>query len=224
MKNVNFLIVSDWIEPLIYSEMMKHRMKDVDIIISCGDLSFSYLDFIMSELNKPLLFVAGNHVSSRERARDFHFKNKLLTPSCFTNLHLKCYNIEQILLTGFEGCNWYNGGPFQYKQWEVYLKLFGLIPRMIYNKIRYGRYIDIFVAHSAPAGVGDRPDLPHNGFKAFNWFIKWFKPTYFLHGHVHRYDNNESRIIEYEKTKVINCTGFYNFVAEISGENNSSKK
>ena len=62
---MNILVVSDWEEQLIYSEKMKYRMNDIDLVISCGDLSFSYLDFIMSELNKPVFYVVGNHLSDK---------------------------------------------------------------------------------------------------------------------------------------------------------------
>ncbi|OHD11769.1 MAG: hypothetical protein A2086_12005 [Spirochaetes bacterium GWD1_27_9] len=205
---MDILGVSDWIDPLIYSEQLKYRMAGVDIIISCGDISSSYLDFIMSELNKPLYFVVGNHVGRSRISKTPLGQTALDMPSCFKNLHLKVHNYEGLLITGFQGSIWYNGGPFQYKQWEVYFRLLKILPRLIYNKIRYGRFIDIFVSHSAPFGVGDQKDPCHIGLKAFNLFIKLFKPKLFLHGHIHIYDRNENRIREYNGTKVVNCSGF----------------
>jgi Icc-related predicted phosphoesterase len=80
---------------------------------------------------------------------------------------------------------------------------------MILNKIRYGRFLDIFVAHAAPYGIGDGPDPCHRGLKAFNLIIKWFKPSYFLHGHIHLYDRNENRVKVEGRTRVINCSGYY---------------
>ena len=62
---MNILVVSDWIDHLIYSEKMKSRMSDVDLVISCGDLPFNYLDFVMSELNKPVFYVVGNHLEDK---------------------------------------------------------------------------------------------------------------------------------------------------------------
>lgn len=206
---MNILVISDWVEPVIYSEKMKYRMKDIDLIISCGDLSFNYLDFVMSELNKPLFYVVGNHVTDRHYAKDIGNKFKLIAPPCFNNLHLKCYEVNHLLIAGFEGSVWYNGGPFQYKQWEVFMKLLKLFPKLLYNRIKYGRYLDIFVTHSPPYEVGDRPDPCHRGLKGFNWFIKLFKPKYFFHGHVHIYDINVKREKEYFGTKIINCTGYY---------------
>src|SRR4030067_2797091 len=49
------------IDPLVYSAGIKQRFQDVELVLSAGDLPLSYYDFIMSTLNKPLLFVFGNH-------------------------------------------------------------------------------------------------------------------------------------------------------------------
>jgi uncharacterized protein len=220
---MEILAVSDWIDPLIYSERMKERMKDVDLVISCGDISMSYLDFIMSELNKQVYFVVGNHVGKSKIKRTFVGGYKLEAPECFKNLHLKCYNHEGLLISGFQGCIWYNGGPFQYRQFSVYLGLLKLLPRLIYNKIRYKRFIDVFVTHASPYGVGDQIDPCHVGLKAFNLFIKLFRPKLFLHGHIHIMDRNQDRVTEYHGTKVINCSGFHRTSVDIerkkSGEN-----
>jgi uncharacterized protein len=205
---MELLCVSDWIDPLIYSERMKYRMENVDIIISCGDVSTNYLDFIMSELNKPLFLVVGNHVGRSKIKKTFLGSPKLEVPQCFNNLHLKVFKYKGVLLTGFQGCVWYNGGPFQYKQWEVYLRMLKIVPRLIYNKIVHKRFIDIFVSHAAPYGIGDQEDPCHQGLKAFNLFIKLFKPKLFLHGHIHLYDRNKGREKNLGETRIINCSGF----------------
>ena len=176
---MNILVVSDWEEQLIYSEKMKYRMNDIDLVISCGDLSFSYLDFIMSELNKPVFYVVGNHLSDKYYKRNMENKAILQVPACFNNLHLKSYTLNKtLLIAGFEGSGWYNGGPFQYQQWEVFVYLIKLFPKLIYNKLKYGRFLDIFVTHAPLYHVGDLPDLCHRGLKGFNWFLRLFKPKY----------------------------------------------
>lgn len=216
MKNnkTTILSISDWIEPVIYSEKMKERMNDVDLIVSCGDIPANYLDFVMSELNKPLFFVEGNHVNNKNYNKNMTGKTKVNMPDCFKNAHLTMYKEEGLLITGFEGSIWYNGGPFQYRQWEVHLLLLKLVPKLLLNKLIHGRYLDIFVSHSPPWKVGDRDDPCHRGLKAFNWFIKLFKPKVFLHGHVHLYDRNESRVIQYHDTTVINCSGYSKVIVD----------
>ncbi len=205
---MKILCVSDWIESVIYSDQMKYRMSDVDMIVSCGDISTGYLDFIMSELNRPLYYVVGNHLTSKHIKKNTFGQIKADIPTWFNDLHLKFYNHNGTLITGFQGTVWYNGGAFQYKQWEVYLMLLRLVPRLLYNKIKYGKYLDIFVAHAAPYKVGDLEDPCHVGLKAFNLFIKLFKPKLFLHGHIHIYDRNQKRERLYYDTRVINCSGY----------------
>ena len=82
--------------------------------------------------------------------------------------------------------------------------IFQLLPKLLANRIRYGRFLDIFVSHSPPAGVHDLPDLPHQGIKAFHWLDRVFKPAYHIHGHVHLYrpDSVNSSLIG--RTEVIN--------------------
>ena len=63
---LKILSVSDQVDPRIYSEQLPFRYGDVDLVISCGDLSYLYLEYILSQLNKPLYFVHGNHDPEQE--------------------------------------------------------------------------------------------------------------------------------------------------------------
>jgi hypothetical protein len=42
-----------------------------------------------------------------------------------------------------------------------------LAPKLMVNRARYGRYLDVLVAHSPPWKIHDQDDLPHQGFKSF---------------------------------------------------------
>src|SRR5512136_736306 len=42
------------------------KLKNLDVILSCGDLDREYLEFLADGTNRELLFVHGNHVSGRE--------------------------------------------------------------------------------------------------------------------------------------------------------------
>jgi Icc-related predicted phosphoesterase len=90
----------------------------------------------------------------------------------------------------------------------MWLMVLNLASRFIFNKIRYGRFLDIFVSHAPPWHIHDQSDLPHQGIKAFRWLIKVFKPVYYLHGHTHIYRNDTKFITTYNSTKVINCYGY----------------
>jgi len=78
----------------------------------------------------------------------------------------------------------------------------------VMNRIRYGRYLDIFVSHAPPWKINDADDLPHRGIKAFVWLIQTFKPAYHLHGHVHIYRQDIPRMNQVGATWVINTCGY----------------
>jgi uncharacterized protein len=79
-----------------------------------------------------------------------------------------------------------------------------MVPRLIWNKRRFGRALDILVTHSPPFGIHDRPDLPHTGFKVFLSFLRLFKPRYHLHGHIHVYRQDTIVKSHFEETTIIN--------------------
>ena len=83
-----------------------------------------------------------------------------------------------------------------------------LVPGFLLNKARYNRYLDVMVTHSPPWHIHDDTDLPHQGIKAFNWLIKVFEPTYFLHGHIHVYRPDTVTRSVIGKTAVLNVFGY----------------
>lgn len=79
----------------------------------------------------------------------------------------------------------------------------------MWNKIRYGRYVDILLTHASPQGIHDKDDICHRGFPSFLWFMKKFRPRYLIHGHIHLYDLNDVRVSQFEDTTVINAYSHY---------------
>ena len=51
---MKILAISDKIVDIIYTPSIEKRLADIDFIISSGDLPNSYLEFIVTMLNKPL--------------------------------------------------------------------------------------------------------------------------------------------------------------------------
>jgi hypothetical protein len=94
----------------------------------------------------------------------------------------------------------------------MWVMVLQLIPSLIYNKIRYGRYLDIFVTHAPPWGIHDCQDPAHQGIKAFRWFIKTFQPAYHLHGHIHVYSPQTITKTKLGNTLVMNTYGYRKLV------------
>ena len=86
--------------------------------------------------------------------------------------------------------------------------VFQLVPQLLINKMRFNRFLDLFITHAPPFGIHDQDDLPHTGIKAFNWFNRVFQPTYHLHGHIHVYRNDAIIETKINKTTILNCYGY----------------
>lgn len=197
------LVVSDKVEPVLYSGAVCERVGDIDLILSCGDLPFYYIEFLVSMLNKPCYYVFGNH--GREVEYQGGAWNRKTEPQGATNLHLRTYQEGPLLLAGLEGSIRYNNAPrYQYTDSEMWRNVAHLVPQLIYNRLRYGRWLDVLVAHSPPKGIHDEKDRAHQGFKSFLAFMRWFRPRYLLHGHIHLYRQNTVTRTLYHDTEVVN--------------------
>jgi Icc-related predicted phosphoesterase len=196
---MKILAVSDHIDPLVYSTSCKAKFKDVECVISCGDLPEHYLDFIVSTLNVPLFFVHGNHDPSGGKS----------DLAGGTNLDERVLVYRNCIIAGLEGSYWYNGNIHQYTERDMYFKYLRLLPQLYWARLRYGRFLDILVTHAPPKGVHEGEDLPHRGFSTFTFILQKYQPQYHLHGHIHLYSapdkNFKDRLFN---TWVINC---YNY-------------
>lgn len=171
---------------------LRRRYKDIELIVSCGDLPAVYLEFITSILNVPLFYVRGNH--------DERYTQ---TPPGGDNLHGRLIHYHGLTFYGLEGSMRYNKSPIQYTDGEMTRKVIRAYPRLAYNKWRHGG-LDVLVTHSPPRGIHDAEDLPHQGFKALLRFMDWYKPRYMLHGHVHTWDRRKQTETQYGNTCIMN--------------------
>lgn len=210
MNQKKLLCLSDVEVPAVYSPRIRERFPGLDAVISCGDLPWHYLEFVVSMLDLPLYYVQGNHVFDIEDGEGEVRHH----PYGAVNLHRQViYNPRSdLILAGIEGSLRYNQGDYQYTQRQMWLMVFGLVPQLLFNKIRYGRYLDIFVTHAAPTGIHDEDDPAHKGVDAFRWLISHFSPKLHLHGHIHLYNPLKARETMHGQTRVINCYGYREIV------------
>lgn len=172
----------------------KSRFADVDLIISCGDLKASYLDFLVSMTNKPLLYVHGNH--------DQDYRRK--SPQGCTCIEDRVYDFHGLRILGLGGSVRYNQGIFQYTEEEMSRRI-----RRVNNAIALRGGIDMLVTHAPAKGYGDMEDLPHWGFACFNDLIRRWKPKYMLHGHVHLSYGGDRFHVHEVGTRIINAYECY---------------
>lgn len=216
---MKILCVADHIDPLVYSPNAKDRFKDIDFVLSAGDLPMDYLGFISATLNKPIYFVFGNH--NLKKLEQFRNPGSLMkdgpnldvyTANYYGSTYVggKCIRAKgNLLIAGLGGSILYNGGENQFTDLQMWMKVLKFIPKLLWNKLIHKRYLDIFLTHSPPRHLGDREDDCHRGFIAFRWFLKTFSPKYMIYGHIHLYSQNDPRLIEYQNTTLINVYDHY---------------
>lgn len=192
---MKILVLSDEESPALYDYYTPGKLKEYDLIISCGDLKANYLSFIVTMARVPVLYVHGNH--------DVSYAQKPPEGCDCIEDQLIVYNGLRIL--GLGGCRRYHPGAHQYTEKEMKKRI-----RKLWWKLWRLGGVDIVVTHAPPLGVGDDVDPAHRGFEAFLELIDKYHPKYLLHGHTHlRYGTNQTREREYHGTKVINACEKY---------------
>jgi Icc-related predicted phosphoesterase len=209
---MKILAISDLVDPWLHNPTVNTNLADVTLILGCGDLPPYYLDFLVSALNVPLFYVAGNHDRPRKPSWPLPAQagGKLLATFGGTNLDEQVVHHRGLLIGGLEGSMRYNRDPGpQYTEGEMSRKILRMFPQLLWNRLRYGRYLDVLITHAPPRGIHDGKDLCHTGFNAFLRFMDRFKPRYLLHGHVHTGGHSQRPETRYGQTHVINVCPYH---------------
>ena len=190
------LVVADEESRYYYDYYKPGRLDDIELIISCGDLSRTYLEFLVTLGNCPLLYVCGNH--------DDTFADH--PPE-------GCVCIEDTVFL-YRGLRFAGlGGSYRYRPDGIYMyteKQMARRIRKLWWKIRKNKGIDVLVTHAPAFGLGDLDTLPHRGFRCFLKFLEKYRPRYMLHGHVHRNYGFKIPVTQkYLGTTIINARGAY---------------
>ena len=192
---MKILTVSDITVPELSDRIDEPRFRGVDLILGCGDLPPEYLTAIREQLDAPLYYVRGNH--------DIRYRSA--PPVGCVNLHQRRIRFKGLRILGLEGSRWYNGGPIQYREFQMRRMIWRMMPG-----IWLGGGVDIVITHAPPRHIHDAEDRCHRGFESFVKLIGRFKPSYFIHGHIHAYFSDPSqRVTLIGHTRVINTFGFH---------------
>lgn len=194
---MKILSVSDEECPALWDYYQPGRLKEYDLILSCGDLSSRYLSFLVTMARCPVLYVHGNHDGA-------YHQEPPEGCDCIDD-HLVEYNGLRIL--GLGGCRRYHPGPHQYTDYQMRMR----IAKLRWKLWRAGG-VDIVVTHAAPEGLGDADDPAHWGFTALRELLDRYQPAYLVHGHVHlSYGHDIPRELNYNGTRIINACERYAF-------------
>lgn len=188
---MKILVLADQKSKYLYDFYEKDKLKDIDLIISCGDLSPSYLTFFVTLCNVPLLYVKGNHDERYEKT----------PPDGCICIEDDIYVHEGIRILGLGGSMEYiPNSSNQYTERAMRKRV-----RKLWFKLWRKKGFDILVTHAPAYHVNDLEDRPHQGFQVFRDLMEKYEPKFFFHGHVHaNYGRGFKRTDTYGKTTIVN--------------------
>ncbi len=194
---MKIMAISDVESPALWDYFQPERLKDIDVILSCGDLDPRYLSFLATFFSGPVLYVHGNHDSCYGTT----------PPEGCISIEDRIYEYKGVRFLGLGGSMRYKPGPFQYTQFEMNLRVLKL-----WFQLKRRKGFDVLVTHAPAYGLGDGKSLTHTGFKAFLTLMERYHPPFFIHGHIHlSYNPTARRMNQYEHTTVINAYEKYVF-------------
>ncbi|PDV98716.1 metallophosphoesterase [Candidatus Chloroploca asiatica] len=203
---MQILTISDEVVPTIYSLNIKQRFPAIDFVLSCGDLPYYYIEFVMTMLSVPCFYVYGNHDGSQF----LETGEELTAPRGAISVEGRGMRHGGLSIAGLGGSLRYKlDGYHMYTDAEMMRRAWRLVPWMLLNNYRYGSYLDILITHAPPLDIHNGPDYPHRGFQTFLWLMDRFRPRYLIHGHIHlSYGYTSTTETRYGDTMVINTAGY----------------
>jgi Icc-related predicted phosphoesterase len=205
---VRILAVADEVEQAAYAGLFAQHQPD--LVIACGDLPFDYLEYLVTTVGKPLVYVPGNHdpgigrrfaLPGAPAARESHPK-----PEGCINLDGRVEDVAGVRVAGLGGSHVYSRGANQYSQNQMRGRSLALEMKLRLRRVRNDHSLDVLVTHAPPLGVGDDSDPAHRGFAAFNRLLKKTSPRLHVHGHIHSYGRPRSEH-KIGATRVVNVVG-----------------
>lgn len=200
------LAIADEVDEGLYTDKLQGLRPD--LVVSAGDLPFDYLEYIVSRLDVPLVYVPGNH-DAELRSSDPTWTP--LGADAPERGPLGCENADGrvvvaagVRIAGLGGSMRYRRGPNQYTEAEMRWRARSLSFRIRLNPFRAARKLDVLLTHAPPLGWGSQDDLAHRGFAAFLPLVKDLAPKLLIHGHLHPYGQSKPER-QLAGTRIINA-------------------
>ena len=137
---MKILLVADKESPYLWDHYQPGRLKDIDLILSSGDLKAEYLSFLVTMCTAPLFYVHGNHDVS-------YMKHP---PEGCTCIDDKIVTFGGLRIMGMGGCMLYSGKDHQYSDEQMERRL---------KKMRFALHrskgVDLLLTHAPAQGLGD---------------------------------------------------------------------
>ncbi len=187
---MKILAIADVESKYFYEYYSPGKLKEFDLIIACGDLRVSYLEFLVTMARCPLLYVHGNH--------DDRFPREPEGCICIDDC---LYEYQGLRILGLGGSYRYGDGKYMYTERQMRKRI-----RRLHFRIWRKKGFDILVTHAPARGLNDFDTLSHRGFECFVELLDRYRPKLFLHGHIHRsYGADIPRSVQRVETQIVNA-------------------
>lgn len=168
---MKILTVADEEAPVFYDYYTPGKLDQFDLILSCGDLHRSYLEFLVTMARCPLLYVHGNHDESYAKQ----------PPEGCICIDDQIYYHQGVRILGLGGSYRYREGRYMYTEGQMRSRV-----RKLWYPLWRSRGFDILLTHAPARHVNDLDNLTHRGFECFNDLLDKYRPAYLVHGHIHK--------------------------------------
>lgn len=184
-----------------WSADMRERLSEVGLILSAGDLAPAYLEFLVTMLSKPLVYVRGNH--------DGYYDER--PPEGCINADGRIVEAAGLRILGLGGSMRYRpGDKDMYTEKEMQRRTYPIRMKLAADRLAGCEGFDILLTHAPCRGYGDMEDIPHMGFECFNDLLDRYRPKLHCCGHVHQEYGNFKRTMEHPSGAVIiNACGYH---------------
>ena len=197
---MRILVVADAESEFIWDHFDETHFKDIELIISCGDLRGSYLSFLTTMIKVPLFYIHGNH--------DAGYVEE--PPEGCDSIEDNLVQYKGLRILGLGGSIKYNSHPYysippyQYAEKQMAKRI-----KKLRLKLYLNHGFDILVTHAPALGIDDASDFCHTGFKSFIPLIEKYNPRYMIHGHTHMNYGRAPRSVTYNRTTIVDAYGYY---------------
>ena len=188
---MRILAISDNAAKKYYDFYSPGMLDEFDLILSCGDLSRTYLEFLVTMAHCPLLYVRGNHDDSFIKE----------PPEGCICIEDQIFEYQGVRILGLGGSYRYRNGENMYTEYQMERRI-----KRLRFKLRRSKGFDILLTHAPARHINDFDSLSHRGFECFVELLEKYRPKYFVHGHIHKnYGVNIPQKTIKDETVIINA-------------------
>lgn len=194
---MRILAVADDISKHYYDFYSPGMLDEFDLILSCGDLSRNYLEFLVTMAHCPLLYVRGNH--------DDHLIKE--PPEGCICIEDQIFVYQGVRILGLGGSYRYRNGENMFTESQMERRI-----RRLRFKLWKSKGFDILLTHAPARHINDFDSLSHKGFECFVKLLEKYHPKYFIHGHIHKnYGINIPQKTVKDEIVIINAYEYFSF-------------